>query len=224
LAEYQTLNHDNLVQAKVQKVLDGDTLKLTDGRAVRLLGLNAPELGKAGEKSEPYARKAYRKLNSLVHNKTIYLKTDAESADKYSRLLAHVFLADKTNVTAEILKTGLAYLLIIQPNVEFADCYKTAQNTAIEKNLNLFNDAYNLKFSKKSGLIKKYKFTKNSLWLYLDKKKYVRISRDDLKYFAKICWQCLIGKTASFQGWWKKSRTGLRLRLYHPYMMEVDDD
>ena len=36
-----------LPQAKVQRVVDGDTLRLADGRNVRLIGLNAPELAHA---------------------------------------------------------------------------------------------------------------------------------------------------------------------------------
>ena len=39
----------------IRSVTDGDTLVLNDGRKVRLLGINTPELGFGGEASEPYA-------------------------------------------------------------------------------------------------------------------------------------------------------------------------
>ncbi|KEZ75268.1 nuclease, partial [Pseudomonas syringae pv. syringae FF5] len=35
----------SLPVAQVQRVVDGDTLKLTDGRNVRMIGLNTPETG-----------------------------------------------------------------------------------------------------------------------------------------------------------------------------------
>ncbi|WP_376748670.1 thermonuclease family protein, partial [Stutzerimonas nitrititolerans] len=40
---------------KVAQVIDGDTLRLVDGRSVRLIGLNTPELGRKGRRAEPFA-------------------------------------------------------------------------------------------------------------------------------------------------------------------------
>ena len=37
----------------VRRVVDGDTLRLVDGRSVRLIGVNAPELGKSGGTAQP---------------------------------------------------------------------------------------------------------------------------------------------------------------------------
>jgi hypothetical protein len=37
-----------LSSVAVQRVVDGDTLRLSDGRSVRMIGLNTPELGKQG--------------------------------------------------------------------------------------------------------------------------------------------------------------------------------
>lgn len=45
-------------QVAVRQVLDGDTVRLGDGRSVRLIGINAPELGRKGRPSEPYAEAA----------------------------------------------------------------------------------------------------------------------------------------------------------------------
>ena len=49
----------------IRSVTDGDTLVLNDGRKVRLLGINAPELGFGGEASEPYAIAAKDYVKSL---------------------------------------------------------------------------------------------------------------------------------------------------------------
>ena len=44
----------NLPQVAVQRVVDGDTLYLEDGRRIRMIGLNSPELGKRGSDSKPW--------------------------------------------------------------------------------------------------------------------------------------------------------------------------
>jgi endonuclease YncB( thermonuclease family) len=55
-----------LPSVKVRHVVDGDTLRLEDGRSVRLIGLNAPELGRKGRAAEPFAEAARRRLRELV--------------------------------------------------------------------------------------------------------------------------------------------------------------
>ena len=42
-----------LSRVKVATVIDGDTLRLVDGRSVRLIGLNATEMGRKGRSAEP---------------------------------------------------------------------------------------------------------------------------------------------------------------------------
>lgn len=53
-------------QVAVRQVLDGDTVRLSDGRSVRLIGINAPELGRKGRPSEPYAEAARQRLQALI--------------------------------------------------------------------------------------------------------------------------------------------------------------
>ena len=43
---------------RVTRVVDGDTLHLADGRKARLIGLNAPELGRRGQAAQPFAEQA----------------------------------------------------------------------------------------------------------------------------------------------------------------------
>lgn len=56
----------SLAQVHVQRVVDGDTVRLKDGRSVRMIGLNAPETGKKGLSDEPYAVAARQRLQALV--------------------------------------------------------------------------------------------------------------------------------------------------------------
>lgn len=51
--------------ARVEHVYDGDTVRLADGRKVRLIGVNTPELGREGRADESHARAAHDL--SLIH-------------------------------------------------------------------------------------------------------------------------------------------------------------
>ena len=42
-----------LQNVEVARVVDGDTVRLRDGRSVRLIGINAPELAHNGRTTEP---------------------------------------------------------------------------------------------------------------------------------------------------------------------------
>jgi micrococcal nuclease len=88
---------------RVNWVIDGDTVVLSNGQKVRYIGINAPELAHDGHKAEPYGDEAKRFNASLVDRKKVRLEFDKERNDRYERLLAYVFLKDGTFVNAEIL-------------------------------------------------------------------------------------------------------------------------
>jgi micrococcal nuclease len=73
----------------VSSVYDGDTLSLTNGRRVRLVQIDTPELGTG----ECYSRASRKVLSSLVPVGTrVTLETDPrlDSVDRYGRLLRYV--------------------------------------------------------------------------------------------------------------------------------------
>ena len=71
---------------RVVSVPDGDSMQLTDGRRVRLLGIDAPEIGNC------LASEAKEKLKSLVLGKHVRLKDTL--TDDYGRVLAIVIVED----------------------------------------------------------------------------------------------------------------------------------
>lgn len=87
--------------AVVSRVIDGDTVKLEDGRTIRLLGINTPE------KSMPFSEEATELLNQMVQGKSV--KIESYGLDKYDRTLAYLFVENKS-VNKEILVKGLATL------------------------------------------------------------------------------------------------------------------
>lgn len=106
-----------LPTAVVARVADGDTLRLRDGTIVRLVQIDAPELGGG----ECYARAAWRELASIVGSgDRVELEVDPrvhayggggrldlDKVDRFGRLLAYVH-ADGENVNLTLVRRGAA--------------------------------------------------------------------------------------------------------------------
>lgn len=102
-------------RATVEYVHDGDTLFLTDGRKVRLLGVNTPEIG---SKAECYGEEATALLKQLLPKGTdVWVLSDVEPLDQYGRSLLFVYTGDGMNVNLELLRRGAAEVEMYRPNL-----------------------------------------------------------------------------------------------------------
>jgi micrococcal nuclease len=89
----------------VDRIVDGDTLRLKGGARVRLLQIDAPESGE-----ECYAAGAARELAGLAPSGArVVLETDPalDRRDRYGRLLRYVH-ARGVNVNLELVRLGAA--------------------------------------------------------------------------------------------------------------------
>lgn len=103
---------DPLPQPKgvVARCFDGDTLKLTDRRVVRLAGIDSPEAGHDGKKSQYYAREAREVLNSLAQGQKVRLLTAGiKNRDRHGRIIADVVLEDGQSLNDLMIKRGAAF-------------------------------------------------------------------------------------------------------------------
>ena len=90
----------------VASVYDGDTLSLTDGRRVRLLQIDTPELGSG----ECYSRAARNALLKLVPiGSRVRLEADArlDDVDRYGRLLRYIHRGS-LNANTTLVRGGAA--------------------------------------------------------------------------------------------------------------------
>lgn len=137
----------------VTKAIDGDTIKLSNGKHVRLIGIDTPEsryntklardskktgqdmnaIIKMGKKASEFTRK-------LVQGKKVRLEYDVTKYDKYGRILAYVYLEDGTFVNAKIIEEGYAQVMTIPPNVKHADEFLKLQREAREKGRGLWKE------------------------------------------------------------------------------------
>ncbi|SMP42037.1 thermonuclease family protein [Desulfonatronum lacustre] len=96
-------------EVQVKWVPDGDTIHLQDGNRVRLLGIDAPEMGRDGGPDQYYARESRDYLRRLIDGRSVRLETDGQEPDRYGRLLAYVFLPDGRMANEVLVEEGLAF-------------------------------------------------------------------------------------------------------------------
>ena len=104
---------------------------LSNGRKVRYIGINAPELAHEDHSAEPYGEASKRFNASLVNREKIRLEFDKERRDQYGRLLAYVFLKNGTFVNTEMLLNGYAFLLYHRPNTKHYAVMLQSQRAAM---------------------------------------------------------------------------------------------
>ncbi|HPS36781.1 MAG TPA: thermonuclease family protein [Candidatus Omnitrophota bacterium] len=137
----------------VTHAVDGDTLQLSNGEKVRLIGIDTPESSnnakmrrdakRTGQDAIEIVRmgkEAAAFTRNLVQDKKVRLELDVRPRDKYGRLLAYVYLEDGTFVNAEIMKAGYAQVMTYPPNVKYQDLFLGLQKEAREKGLGLWSD------------------------------------------------------------------------------------
>ncbi len=110
-------NTPDTAEYRVLNVIDGDTVIIDDARGsrVRYLGIDTPEIAYQGSPGDPMSEEARDYNIKLVQGKRVKLEFDKEKYDVYGRILAYVYIDDLL-VNEELLKEGLATVLIIEPN------------------------------------------------------------------------------------------------------------
>lgn len=203
----------------VQRVVDGDTVRLKDGRSVRMIGINAPETGKKGRSGEPFAVAAHQRLQALVNASDghLGLVPGREGKDRYGRTLAHLYGADGNNLEAQLLAEGLGFQVGVAPNVELVACQQAAENSARNARLGLWRQSpvqsvTQLKrsgFALVSGRVSKVERNRGGVWIELPGSLVLRIAPDRVRLFDAAMLNGLQGKTIEARGWVQdRSRRG----------------
>ena len=91
----------------VRAVVNGNTITVATVGRVRLLGIAAPEIGRAPATPAPFAQEAKARLSSLVLNRWVRLEFDVR-AGAYTPHSAYVTTEDGQFVNAILVRDGLA--------------------------------------------------------------------------------------------------------------------
>ena len=120
-------------ETRVARVIDGDTVVTTEGKALRYLGINTPERGEA------FYEEAKVENRHLVEGKRVRLEfEEGQREDKYGRWLAYLHV-DGAMVNEVLLRKGLAHLFCIQP-IKYYRRFLTLQEEARKEKRGIWGD------------------------------------------------------------------------------------
>ncbi|MFJ5237250.1 thermonuclease family protein [Pseudomonas neuropathica] len=200
-----------LTTVTVQRVVDGDTVRLTDGRSVRMIGLNTPELGKQGRSDEPFAVAARKHLEALVADSggRVGLRLGKQAKDHYGRTLAHIYSTNGANLEAQMLADGLGFQVAVAPNVDLVACQQAAERSARKAGLGLWRQSPVLKaeqiqrsgFAVISGRVSKVQRNRGGIWIELQDSLVLRVAPNLVGQFDNARLQALKGKQIEARGW-----------------------
>ncbi|WP_299790235.1 thermonuclease family protein [uncultured Shewanella sp.] len=187
-------------EVELQYVNDGDTITLKDGRLVRLIGIDSPEIDfQYPELSQAYAEEARHFLRQyLKPGQLLNLSFDKRRLDPYGRTLAYVYTRNGEHLQEVLLRQGFAKTRVYQ-NDYFWQCLNRVELIARDKKLGLWSHPdYRARtveelvredrnrWREVKGVVTGYERKGQYLWLILDEKLYVGIPRAESGKFSNI--------------------------------------
>lgn len=142
---------DNLTAAKVDRVVDGDTIEITyldaSGKSVqsklRYIGMDTPETVDPKRPVGCFGHQASDENKKLVEGKQVFLEKDISETDKFGRLLRYVYTKDESGnlfmVNDYLVKNGFARILTYPPDVKYSEQFLNSQHQAQDQKLGLWS-------------------------------------------------------------------------------------
>ena len=126
-------------RAIVSRVIDGDTVDLADGRRVRYLLVDTPEVShRPGGRDECFGPEARAANTRLVDALEVRLEYEAQCSDVYGRTLAYVYVGERL-INQVLVERGYARVVIIPPNRRYANTLRAAEAEARSRGLGLWS-------------------------------------------------------------------------------------
>ncbi len=218
--------------ATVAHVYDGDTLRLEDGRRIRVLGINAPELGHGRGADEPYAKAALAATRTFVgETGSVSLVFEHQREDRYHRQLAHVYRSDGANLESHLVASGLAFAIAIPPNLDLAPCLSALAQRARKAHIGLWHrapiDSSAVRvggYQRVGGRVGRVNFAK-AWWIELEGGVTAVIYPEHQQYFSRAAVAGWAGQVVELQGWvyaaQRRGKEQWRVKLQTPYAVLV---
>lgn len=127
--DYPVLKPDAADLFLVRRVIDGDTIELSNGTRVRYIGIDTPESVYPASEIECYGKEASNKNKELVEGKYVKLEKDVSEIDRYGRLLRYVWVGD-IFVNDYLVREGYAYIYTYPPDVKYSGQFLDARREA----------------------------------------------------------------------------------------------
>lgn len=224
---------------RIAAVLDGDSVRLGDGKTLRFAGVNTPEMHRQQQPEQPLARQAKRRLEQILQSEQDwYLLSGARRFDHYGRRLGYPVSASGRSPELELLREGLAFLVVKPPYTAHARCFAAAQASARQQRLGVWSapywrplpaaniDAGQLGYRRLRGVVTRVD-QPGAVYLELDDSLVVKIDRQNLGNFDRWLdgksWRDLRGRQLQVSGWlFQRALSERGKKLQHkPYMLEL---
>ena len=113
-------------EARVLRVIDGDTIEIGAGIRVRYIGIDTPE---TYPQVESFGLEASARNRELVEGKVVILEKDVTDKDRYGRLLRYVYV-DGLFVNAELVRLGYARAISYPPDTRHQALFEQLEQEA----------------------------------------------------------------------------------------------
>ncbi len=123
---------------KVGRVIDGDTIVMSDNVHVRLIGIDSPEKG------ECFYKESRQFVKDFLEGESVILEKEISGIDDYGRLLRFIIIPsanstkDNLLVNDYIVRQGYARAVASPPDNRYRDLLISAQEEALRKNRGLW--------------------------------------------------------------------------------------
>ncbi|ABV89086.1 thermonuclease family protein [Shewanella pealeana] len=209
---------------------DGDTITLTDGRLIRLIGVDSPEIDfEFPALSQPYATSAKAFLSDRIKpGQTLLLAFDKRRLDPFGRTLAYVYTQELQHLQELMLANGYAKARVYQ-NDYFWQCLSQIEQVAREDRVGLWSlkdyqakstdtlsriDAN--KWLEVRGVVTGYERKGQNFELKIDNNLVVMMSQQDIGKFSNILTLELLETSVVVRGKLYFSYGKYRLNATHP--------
>lgn len=126
----------------VESVTDGDTIRVTlngESKAIRLIGIDAPELNPVSDPTHCYSQESKEALEDLILNKEVVLEKDVSSVDKYDRELRYIWLGELL-LNEYLTHQGYVFEMAYPPDTKYQNRIKEGAEFAKTNAIGLWAD------------------------------------------------------------------------------------
>lgn len=217
---------------RVKTVYDGDTVVLEDGRKIRLLGINTPEVQHRDKLADAGGDDAKRWLQNKLQDSRVRLELSTEKTDKYGRTLAHLFTDKKEHINLQLIASGLAAVSIYPQNLLYVSELVQAEDQAEKAGLGIWRqpqyqpipvanltEAGHSGWTRIVGNVSDVQFTRKSVYLEFSSGFQARIEKQWLQLFPDV--NEYLGKTVEVRGWLSKNQGKFSMLIRHPSAIKI---
>jgi micrococcal nuclease len=127
----------------VLEVVDGDTIKVSTGETLRLIGIDTPETRDPRTPVQCFGREASARAHALLDGARVRVEHDPTQGrvDRYGRTLAYVWLPDGRLFNRIIIAEGYAHEYTYAVPYRYRDSFRAAERSARASGRGLWSPA-----------------------------------------------------------------------------------